>query len=103
VVEIPGGAVRPGALLGLADQVVYAAVVGACLDQLEPVFQWRPSPPDQCYRLYKLKEPAWLESRFAAWTRFRQLSLKEIAAGTNYVVSTDLLVVREHRAKNACL
>lgn len=100
VVEIPkgGGAVRPGALLGLADQVFYAALVGACLDLLQPVFQWRSDPPDQCYRLYKLREPAWLESRFTAWTRFRKLSLKEIADGTNYVVSTDIVGCYENIA-----
>jgi len=48
--------------------------------------------------LNKPKGAEWLESRFVAWRRFRELSLNEIAKGANYVVSTDIVGFYENIA-----
>ena len=92
IAEVPksGGHIRPGAWLNLRDQVVYAALVYSMLPKIRPALAWA-RRIDQAYRFRHVPRAGqWFENRFEGWKSFTDLSLRQIATGTSYVVVADI-------------
>jgi hypothetical protein len=98
VVNVPkgDGAVRPGAVLALVDQVVYAAAVGAVLLHVRKAIQWCNPPKDYSYLIRNPSSADWLVLPYRCWDSFRKRSLELLAAGPAVVVSTDVTGFYEH-------
>jgi hypothetical protein len=91
--DIPkgNGAVRPGAMLSLEDRVVYAALIGALLPNINDGLIWSQGKVDFSYRLSgTLRRVDWFTNTFNAWTAFRNVSLERIDNGAVFVVTTDI-------------
>jgi hypothetical protein len=93
IADIPKGrgAVRPGALLGLNDKLVYAACVGAALPAIYSSLEWSQGIVDFGYQLAKDHgKTEWLQDSFQGWSAFRSVSLDMIKDGCSHVVVTDI-------------
>lgn len=70
VCDVPkgGGLIRPGSVLSHADQIVYAALVGACFRAIHRKLRWSQGSIDFSYRLAADPRSAdWLRDRFTGW------------------------------------
>ena len=85
------GGIRPGAHLQATDRLVYAACVGACLENVHAEIRWAQGVVDFAYQLAATpRERKWLRSQFAGWEEFRECSLRKLEEGFPYVVITDI-------------
>lgn len=86
----PGGHARPGAVLTLRDQVVYASLVHAMLPRIRGALGWS-RRIDYAYRFRpQARSGEWFESRFRGWRQFGTDTLNRIANGAAYVVVADI-------------
>lgn len=91
------GAVRPGAHLSMGDRVVFAAIVGACFQQIHRHLQWSQGTVDFSYRLAVNSTSAeWLRNQFEGWSDFRRRSLAKLDEGVPYVVLADITAYYEN-------
>ncbi len=87
----PNGAVRPGAILSLRDQIVYAASTGACFQRIRTTLNWPQNRIDFSYSMPdQLDNGAWFSNSFRYWSEFRTRSLSAIDNGAEYVVMADV-------------
>jgi hypothetical protein len=87
----PGWMVRPGAVLDLADELVFNAVLGNIYSDLLKSLQWAQGDPDIAYQLVtRSSTPAWVKSGFFIWTEWRKKSLDHLTKHTRYVVFADI-------------
>lgn len=95
--DIPkaGGAVRPGALLCLQDQVVYTALVGSALGAMRHVLDWSVPPKDYAHQVWHPETADWVSLPLWCWPRFRERSLALLGEAA-LVVSTDITGFYEH-------
>lgn len=91
----PGAAVRPAALLSLADQVVYTAAVGQALEHILPALNWVIPPKDYANQTWKPETEDWISVQFWCWERFRKRSL-ELLSDAAVVAITDITGFYEH-------
>jgi hypothetical protein len=85
------GLIRPGSQLSLADQVIYAACLGACLPFIHKTLLWAQGIVDFSYRLaIDPGNPQWFRSRFKGWEEFRKKSISKIDEGFSYVIIADI-------------
>jgi hypothetical protein len=85
------GLIRPGSILSLADQVIYAACLGACFPFIHKTLLWAQGTVDFSYRLaIDPNNPQWFRSRFKGWEEFRKKSISKIDEGFSYVVIADI-------------
>jgi hypothetical protein len=87
----PHGGIRPGAMLDVSDQLVYAGLVQALRCHIQPVLESISPAKDYAYRLKKNHQDAnWFDSYFRRWKAFDQDSLSKIKRGANSVVTADI-------------
>jgi len=87
----PKGAVRPGGDLGLADQVIYSALVSDARPQIQAALCWGNPLSDFAYRLREdPREVPWFENFFKNWKAMTNYSLKCIEDGYSHVVVADV-------------
>jgi hypothetical protein len=85
------GGVRPAAMLQVEDRVIYAAIVGALLPQINAALSWSQGTVDFSYRLSEvLRRVEWFTNRFNAWAAFRNASVSKIDDGASHAVITDI-------------
>jgi hypothetical protein len=98
IASIPkgGGTVRPGVIISLADQVMYAAIVGAALTYMEPVLKWCAPPKDYAYQFRNINDVECLVSQYRCWNSFRLRSLELLESTSGVVVTTDITGFYEH-------
>lgn len=85
------GSIRPGGLLTLADRVVYAACVGACLPAMQTAMRGGATDCDFGLRLRgNSEEPRWTRSRFEGWDLFRKKTLAGLEQGFSHLLISDL-------------
>ncbi len=89
------GTVRPGIILPLEDQVVYAACVAACVPAIRRSVGWAENKVDFSYRLSH-RNTKWFTSAYDGWTNFRNASLRYIEDGYSYVVIADISAYYEN-------
>jgi len=93
VTDIPkgNGGVRPGTLLTLEDQVVYAAAIGAILPSVNSGLHWSQGRVDFSNRLSEApRRVEWFTSRFLSWSNFRTESIKRTNESGHFVVLSDI-------------
>src|SRR4029450_7658401 len=93
VCDIPKakGGIRPGSHLIVADRLVYAACVGACLEKINAEIGWAQGAVDFAYQLAaEPRQRKWLRSQFSGWEEFRERSLRKLEEGYPYVVIADI-------------
>lgn len=92
----PRGAVRPGGILSLRDQVVYAALVGYLSDQIRVALDWGDEIVDFSHPLSPHPDdPHWFENYFPLWRRFAQESIARARDWAQYVVLADVTAYYE--------
>lgn len=86
------GAVRPGCIMSLSDQLVYTACIGACFGFIHRVVSWANEVVDFSFRFSNDQNAVgWLRNPFEGWQLFREKSLAKIKQqGIAYVVITDI-------------
>jgi len=93
IAEVPKGkgAVRPGSILTLEDQVVYTTLVDAIYGLLHKELLWSQGSTDYSYRLNtELGSKQWFRDQFNGWKDFKDNSVKRIDEGDAFVVITDI-------------
>ena len=87
----PKGAVRPGGDLGLADQVIYSALVADARPQIQAALRWGNPLPDFAYRLREnSREVPSFDNFLKNWKAMTNYSLKCIEDGYSHVVVADV-------------
>lgn len=89
----PGGLVRPGTRMSVADRVVFTAAVGACIDQLDEVTRWSQGRCDLASRLdpSRLHKRNWFRNPFKGWLEFHDRSLQRLdSPACSYVLTADV-------------
>lgn len=87
----PHGGIRPGAMLDVSDQLVYAGLVQALRCHIQPALESISPAKDYAYRLKKNHQDTnWFDSYFRHWKAFDQDSLSKIKRGANSVVTADI-------------
>jgi hypothetical protein len=87
----PNWMVRPGAILELADELLYDAIVGHYQKQIWKGIGVAQGDPDIAYQLRRdATNPAWINSDFRVWQEWREKSLQKLRTGTQFVVSADI-------------
>jgi hypothetical protein len=94
IIEIPkgNGLIRPGSLLSIDDNIVYAALVQECYINVFARIEWAQNEVDFAYIIHpdNLKTNNFYKKQLLCWNLFREQSLKKIDEGFMYVVVTDL-------------
>jgi hypothetical protein len=87
----PGGQVRPGADLVIADQVLYSALVQVLRSPIQDALAWRDGHPDYSYTLRRAQDGIkWFENVFRRWKAFDAHSIDLIDQGFTYVLTADI-------------
>jgi len=90
------GLVRPGALLDVADEVLYNVLVGSLHAVLREGIRWSQGDPDLAYPLAEDSgHVAWIADWREPWRRWRALSTERLSAST-HVVFTDVSACYEN-------
>jgi hypothetical protein len=94
IADIPKGKglVRPGSLLSLRDQVVYATLVGRCLGSIARVITTLFDSIDYAHRLRRpVDRRNWLKHWFKDWEDFVEASVSRANVAPNiWVLETDI-------------
>jgi len=86
-----GWAVRPGAILDLADELVFNAALGHIAPAVWKTLKWSQGDPDIAYQMVKPStKPAWVKSGFPIWSEWRKKSLSHLTRNVRYVVFADI-------------
>lgn len=91
--EVPKGkgAVRPGAVLSLDDQLAYTLLVDSIYPELYAELINLQSVSDFAYQLQPLDyRNSWFKHQFKCWDDFKKKSINEISEGSQFVVITDV-------------
>lgn len=87
----PNGATRPGGILSLRDQTMYAALVHATRPAVQELVDWGSPPPDFGYRLKTdLEDKDWFQPYFPLWKAFDSKSVDYVKEGLEWVVVADI-------------
>jgi len=87
----PKGGIRPGGLLSIRDQVIYAALVGSMLSRIRSALTWSNDPVDFSYPLADdLTKTDWLKPSFNLWRAFANKSVERIDKGSEFVLMADI-------------
>lgn len=87
----PHGGIRPGAVLDIADQLVYAGLIQVLRAHIQPTLESISPAKDYAYRLKKNHHDVnWFDSYFRRWKAFDQDSLFKIKREANSVVIADI-------------
>ncbi len=90
------GAVRPGAILSLRDQTIYAALVGALSEQIRLALDWQGEYVDFSYPISTdPNDPKWFQNYFPVWRRFAEQSISRINNSASHVVLADITAYYE--------
>lgn len=85
------GAVRPGAILTLEDQIAYTMLVNSIYPELHNELISLQGETDFAYQLQPLDHTeAWFMHQFTCWNDFKLKSLAKIEDGYQFVVVTDV-------------
>ncbi|HSE60980.1 MAG TPA: RNA-directed DNA polymerase [Candidatus Saccharimonadales bacterium] len=85
------GAVRPGAILTIEDQVAYTMLVDSIYPQLHSEMANLQGVSDFAYQLQPQDHAdTWFKHQFTCWNDFKNQSLAKIANGHQFVVVTDV-------------
>ncbi len=93
IAEVPKGkgAVRPGSILTIKDQLVYTSLVNDIYTLLEEELSWSQGVVDYAYRLSKERDNnLWFRDQFSGWNDFKNNSINQINEGSAFVVVTDI-------------
>jgi hypothetical protein len=86
-----GWMVRPGAVLTLADELIFNAIIGSLYSKLWERLSEVQGDPDIAYQLRKDPDiPAWVSSGFFVWKQWREKSLHRSTQQIRYVVFSDI-------------
>ncbi len=90
------GSVRPGGILTMADRVVYAACVSACLPQIHPALLWPDGPRDFSQQLSdRIDDVDWVRQPFT-WHDFHNDTLSRVRTGAPYLLTIDIAAYADH-------
>lgn len=93
IAELPKGkgAVRPGSILTLEDQLAYSMLVENALPQIRSEISPLQGVTDFGYQLYPdAISDGWFRPSFNCWDGWKQDSLRKIDEGAQFVVVTDI-------------
>lgn len=95
IVEIPKGKglIRPGSLLSINDNIVYAALAHECYMNILKKIEWSQNNVDFAYIIHpdNYNKSEFYKKQLLSWNLFRERSLNKIIdEGYMYVVVTDL-------------
>jgi hypothetical protein len=92
----PKRAIRPGGILSLRDQTVYAAVVSALSERIRISLDWGSETVDFSYPVSPhVGDPQWFANFFPLWTGFADQSLSRIRQWADPVVFVDIAAYYE--------
>jgi hypothetical protein len=93
----PKGTVRPGGILSVRDQTVYAALVGALSEQIRASLDWHSEHVDFSYPISpRVDDPRWFANFFPLWRSFAEESIRRIDDWAEYVVLVDITAYYEN-------
>jgi len=91
------GAVRPGGILSLRDQTIYAALVGSLSEKIRLALDWQGEYVDFSYPISpQPNDPDWFENYFRLWRRFAEDSVHKIQDSASHVVLADITAYYEN-------
>ena len=91
------GAVRPGGILSLRDQTIYAALVGNLSEKIRLALDWQGEHVDFSYPISSNpNDPDWFENYFRLWRRFAEESICRIQDSVSHVVLADITAYYEN-------
>jgi hypothetical protein len=92
----PKGAIRPGGILSVRDQTVYASLVGALSEQIRISLDWGSELVDFSYPLSgDPSDPDWFQNYFPVWRGFAEESLTRIRRWADPIVFADITAYYE--------
>lgn len=93
IAEVPKGkgAVRPGSILTLSDQLAYSLLIESVLPQIRSEISVLQGVTDFGYQLYPdAISDHWFRPSFNCWDGWKEDSLRKIEDGAQFVVVTDI-------------
>lgn len=99
IVQVPKGhwQVRPGASLRLEDEVIFNALLGLNLGEVQDELRTLQGDPDVAYQLPDgLNRREWVHRGSFVWQEFREKSRARVEAGAQYVLFTDISAFYEN-------
>lgn len=84
------GAVRPGAILSLEDQIAYTMLVDSLYPSIHSELESLQGVSDFAYQLQPINATTWYKHQFKCWDDFKNKSLDKINSGYQFVVMTDV-------------
>jgi hypothetical protein len=93
IVQAPKGhwQVRPGANLRLEDEVIFNAILGRNLQNIENELHDLQGDPDVAYQLGRgANRREWVRRGYLVWQEFRQRSQERLGRGARYVLFADI-------------
>lgn len=84
------GAVRPGAILTLEDQIAYTMLVDSLYPSIHSELASLQGVSDFAYQLQPVNATTWYKHQFRCWDDFKNESLDKINSGYQFVVITDV-------------
>lgn len=93
----PSGGLRPGGILSIRDQVIYAALVGRLSASVRQALDWSGETVDYSYPIStNASNVEWFERNFPLWRQFEADSVRKIDEWAQFVVFLDVAAYYEH-------